>query len=222
MANLGPGPNVYPRGATVHPDGTISYENSLNIPTELTELRQMVEKLTLRVAVLENELGMRVAELETPNPELLVERAAGTGEPHPDLLKKRYGAKVVPDTDSPGNIESKSVPAKGSPGGKKGPKSNFVDDGRLYVILDYTEKSFAVFGKSACVQISSLTSSFRMLYTEKMNFGPGATGPKALGESFLQSLIRYITAQRLNLEVINLTRAKMTELFGIDAVAEAK
>jgi hypothetical protein len=60
---------------------------------------------------------------------------------------------------------------------------------------------------------------FRMIRTEKMEFGPGATGPRAGGVPFIGAVRAEIAKRQLKLEIVETTRAQMTEWFGL---AEAK
>jgi hypothetical protein len=155
---------------------------------EIVALRLMVDALTARVVVLENELGLMRAELSGPRV-----------------------TEVFPE---PAAAPSKQSPPRKPVAKASGKKSNFEDDGKLYFVPDYTEKSYAIFGKTAYHLIEPVAKGFRMLYTEKMVFGPGATGFQAMGPAFVAAVKADVLKRKLRLDVIELTRAEMTERFG--------
>lgn len=179
---------------------------------EISSLRQLVEKLSLRVTTLENELGLIRAQMADE----VQEQPPYIPAPSPVIQSNIQH----PNNVFHWNPDQRMVLSEDSKEEKKptstSKKSNFVDDGKLYFVKDYTEKSFAIFGKTACRKIEGLTASFRLLYTTKMVFGPGFTGPLTIAMTVLGAISKSLPVN----EVVVLSRSEMEKRFGL--IQEAK
>jgi hypothetical protein len=82
-----------------------------------------------------------------------------------------------------------------------------IDD-KLWIITDYTERSLAIFGKSACMALkdSAFKQAGYIKFNSKLEFGPGWIADRNSLERLLAAINLENTKRRTKIEVKIITR----------------